>query len=405
MSHNWVSEVMQQHKELETPLTFFYWSSLAAISASVKDNIWLDVQLYKVYPNIYVMLHARSGLKKGPAIAFAKNIVKSVNNTRIITGRSSIQGILKELGTSYTQPGGIVVNKATAFICSSELSSSIIEDRAAMTILTDLYDRNYNEGDWKSLLKSETFKLKDPTITMLTATNEAHSEEFFGRQDMYGGYFARTFIIYADQENKINSLVRPLDNPPNYIELATYIKEIAKLSGPFKMLHETVAGEFYHEWYNEFARVRKDAEDSTGTLNRFGDSVLKVAMLLSLAREPTLEIRLDAMQEAVIQCEKLIGHTRRVTMGKSGKSNYANQKVIIIDKLMRRDNHTITRAKLLQDMRYHLDISQLDEIMRGFDEEGYIKIENRGNIIMYVMPESVVVGIKNHLAGMNDKKE
>src|SRR5258708_16659856 len=100
---NWLDQVLAQHKELETPLTFFYWAGLASISASVKDNIWLHQGFYNVYPNIYVMLHAKSGLKKGPAVNMAKKIVSSVNNTRIISGRSSIQGILKEMGTAYTQ--------------------------------------------------------------------------------------------------------------------------------------------------------------------------------------------------------------------------------------------------------------------------------------------------------------
>jgi hypothetical protein len=396
---NWIDEVLDQHKELETPLTFFYWSGLAAISAAVKDNVWLFQQFYNVYPNIYVMLHAKSGLKKGPAISMAKQIVKQVNNTRIISGRSSIQGILKELGTAFTQPGGVVVNKAIAFICSSELSSSIVDDPAAMSILTDLYDRNWNEGDWKSLLKSENFKLRDPTITMLTATNEAHSEEFFGKQDIQGGYFARTFIIYADRENAINSLVDPLEHAPDYKYLAAYVKKLAELKGAFTPLHKTPAGEYYKIWYNEFARMRKDVVDDTGTLNRFGDSVLKVAMLLSLAREPKLEISLEAMEESVLQCEKLIGHTRRVTMGKKGRSSFANQKVMIIEKLLARENHMMSRAQLMLDMHYHLNANELDEIMRGFEESGQIKAEQHGAQILYHMPDAVVQKLQDWMKG------
>lgn len=398
MGYNWITEVIDQHKELESPLTFWYWSGLTAISAVLRDNVWLDQQLYKVYPNIYVMLHARSGLKKGPPVSMAKQIVKLVNNTNIINGRSSIQGIMKKLGTAYTLPGGIVVNKAVAFICSSELSASLVEDKAALSILTDLYDRIYHE-EYESLLKGETFKLKEPTITMLTATNAAHSDEFFGKQDIQGGYFARTFIIYADIENTINSLVTPLANPPNYPELAKYVRELAKLKGEFTKLYKTPAGDYYHTWYNEFARLRRDIEDATGTLNRFGDSVLKVAMLLSLAREPKLEIGLEAMQEAVIQCEKLIGHTRKVTMGKSGKSNYANQKVMILEKLLTREPHMITRAQLMMDMHYHLNANELDEIMRTFDESGVIRLENRGNTIIYTMPESQVAKLQEWLKG------
>src|SRR6188768_3917567 len=232
----WLEKLLSQHSELESPTNFWLWGGVAAISAVVKDNVWLDRQIYNLYPNIYVMFHAESGLKKGPPISMAKQLVRAVGGTRIISGRSSIQGILKELGTAQTQPGGKVINKSTAFICSSELTSSIVEDKVATDILTDLYDRQYNIGEWRSLLKMESFNLKDPTISMLTATNDAHSTDFFGKKDIHGGYFARTFVISENKRHRSNSLLVPLKNPPKYIESIEYLKEVAKLAGPFAPL-------------------------------------------------------------------------------------------------------------------------------------------------------------------------
>ena len=206
---SWLDDFVEQHKELESPRSFWLWSALAAMSAVLKDNVWMHRQIYNLYPNIYVMLHAESGMKKGPPVSAAKQLARQVNNTRIIGGRSSIQGILKEMGTAVTQPGGKILSKSVAFICSSELSSSIVEDKVATKILTDLYDRQYNIGEWKSLLKMESFELKDPTVTMLSATNEAMSEDFFTKSAIQGGYFARTFIIYERENQTSNSLVYP----------------------------------------------------------------------------------------------------------------------------------------------------------------------------------------------------
>src|SRR6267142_6154697 len=134
---SFLTEILESANDLESPLNFWYWAGLATISAVVKDNVWIPRagDYYNLYPNIYVMLHAESGLKKGPPINLAKDLVKRTNNTRIISGRSSIQGILKELGTAYTVPGGKVVTKSVAFVVSSELTSSIVEDKAAATIL------------------------------------------------------------------------------------------------------------------------------------------------------------------------------------------------------------------------------------------------------------------------------
>lgn len=410
---NWLSNFVKIHEELETPSSFYYWAALSAISAVVKDNIWMPRHIYKLYPNVYTMLHAESGLKKGPAVNAAKQLVKAVNNTKIISGRGSIQGILKEMAQASTQPGGKIIMKSVVFICSSELSSSIVEDKVATKILTDLYDRNYNEGEWRSLLKMETFTLKDPTITMLTATNEAMSEDFFTKSAIQGGYFARTFIVYEKQRNRPNSLLVPLQEEINYQSSAEYLKEIARLSGPFQELgskekteichvpiknkyterteYFTESGAIYEEWYDNFtdAMDSQQIKDPTGTLNRFGDSVLKVAMILSLAREPVLIISPEAMEEAITQCTKLLGSMQETTMGKHGISSAALLKSLIIKELLERDTHQVSRTILMKKCWMHYSTTEeFDEIMLSFDQSGMINTGSVGNQILYTMPES-----------------
>ena len=420
----WLEKLLSQHSELESPMNFWLWGGIAAISAVVKDNVWLNRQIYNLYPNIYVMLHAESGLKKGPAISMAKQLVRGVNNTRIISGRSSIQGILKELGTAQTQPGGKVLAKSTAFICSSELTSSIVEDKVATDILTDLYDRQYNIGEWRSLLKMEQFNLKDPTITMLTATNPAHSNDFFAKKDIHGGYFARTFVISESARNRPNSLSAPLRNPPKYDELIEYLKQVGKLSGEFQPLaskeesdiyhiplpdsvtgeinYFTPAGVVYEQWYNQFVAntLTQDMKDETGTLNRFGDSVLKVAMLLSLSQDTTLCIGEGSMTLAIEYCERLVGNVREMTHGKKGLSEAKNIKNLIIREFLDRPAHQISRAMLLKKMWAHYkEASELDEIMLSFDQAGMIKTESIGNQIVFTMFDVQVQELKRLFSG------
>lgn len=423
---DWLNEIIHQHKELESPESFWRWSAIAALSAIMKDQVWLNRQIYNLYPNIYVMLHAESGLKKGPPISMARQLVKPVNNTRIISGRSSIQGILKDLGTAYTQPGGKLQTKSVAFICSSELSSSIVEDKVATKILTDLYDRQYNVGEWRSLLKMETFDLKDPTVTMLTATNEAMSEDFFTRSAIQGGYFARTFIIYEKESKITNSLVFPLTNPPNYIASSSYLKELAKLHGEFHAIASLERGDeykykkikfgrdiwfnpvgiLYDDWYDNFKEMMKSQEtkDETGTLNRFGDSVLKVAMLLSLANRPELILSEEAMSGAITESEKLLGNVRKTTLGKHGMSNTSLLKSLIIMELLNRDNHQVTRIVLMKKLWMHYSQSEeFDDLMQSFDASGMIKTNSIGNQILYTMPNTQVEELKRFMAGKSAK--
>jgi len=130
---SWVKNILDSTEELESPRIFWYWSALSAISAVVKDNVWLPrgFAQNKIFPNIFVMLNAISGLRKGPPIAMMKDLVQRTDVTRIITGRASIQGILKALSQQETIKGGAMRwgGKPVAYIVSSELTSSLVEDR------------------------------------------------------------------------------------------------------------------------------------------------------------------------------------------------------------------------------------------------------------------------------------
>jgi hypothetical protein len=259
---------------------------------------------------------------------------------------------------------------------------------------------------------------------MLTATNEAHSEDFFTRKDISGGYFARTFIVYENKRNKPNSLIAPMLNPPNYEKSGEYLKELAKLSGPFQPLasitkddtyrHEKVkegrvvfftdAGIHYDNWYDTFLEEVdvQQVKDTTGTLNRFPDSVLKVAMLVSLSRNPELVIDEKSMIESIAVCENLVGNIRKTTMGRSQISdNNATRKTLAIQELMMRDGHAISREKLNKKFWMQGNSGEWDECMASMEVAGMIKIESIGNQIIYRMPELVYQEMKRFLEGKN----
>lgn len=411
---NFLQELLDSTAEVETPRSFWLWSGIATISAVVKDNVYLkrgeeinsDECLYKLYPNIYVMLHAASGLKKGPPIALAKKLVKRVNNTRIISGRSSIQGMLKDLSEGYTLPGGQVMKKSVAFIAASEFSSSIVEDKAAMTILTDLYDRNYNEGEWRSLLKMETFTLKDPTITLLVATNEAHFNDFMQSKDVHGGFIGRMFVINEKESAGLNSLVGKLQRVPNEERLVEYLKKLSVLQGPFASLDGTHAGEYYNHWYHKFYNDLKknDYKDETGTIQRFGDSVLKVAMLMALANEPNLEISEEVMIDTIEKCEKLIGGARTATVGKDKKEDITDLKVLVLKEMLTRDNFSISHQVLFKKYWLYLNATNGQEVIQSLLNSHHITMENHGGVIVYVMTEKTANELKNFFEGKSKRK-
>jgi hypothetical protein len=258
------------------------------------------------------------------------------------------------------------------------------------------------------------------------------SEDFFTRSAISGGYFARTFIVYEKQGQNINSLIYPLEDDINYTSAAEYLKELAKLAGPFMPLayrEKTDSHRFkkikrgkrgnrevwfnevgivFDDWYEEFSEIKRVTEyrDETGTMNRFDASVMKIAMLLSLAQKPELIITEEAMRIAITECEKLLGNVRKTTMGKQGISQSALLKSLIIMELLNREQHQVSRQLLMKKMWANYEsATEFDDIMAGFEASGMIKTESIGNQIIYRMPESQASEMKQFMSGKNKEKE
>ena len=179
------------------------------------------------------------------------------------------------------------------------------------------------------------------------------------------------------------------------------------MTGPFASLNNTRAGKYYDEWYNDFYSTLKkqDYKDETGTIQRFGDSVLKVAMLIALANEPVLEITEDVMIETITRCEKLIGSVRQATVGKTKKEDITDLKVIVLKELMNRDNYMISHQVLFKKYWLYLNATNGQEVIQSLINSHHITMENHGGTIVYVMNEATARELKNFFEGRGNKKK
>ena len=369
----WIERLLQVTRESESPRKYYYWAGLAAIAGVVKNNVFLDKFYYKLYPNIYVLLVGKSGIRKGPPVALARKLVREVNNTRIITGRASIQAIITELRTARTFEGTDgPITDAVGFLVSSEFASFIIQDQQALTILTDLYDGDYNP-DFDNLTKASGKEtLKNPCLTLIGASNEVHFRDAVPDNALGGGFVARTFIIHAEKKSGINPLTeRPVDMASPK-ELARYLRELSQIRGQF--IWSRNGKEIYDNWYRDFSGA--DYTDSTGTIERLHDHVLKAAMLVSLSRKTDLVLEELDIREAIIACQDFVPGARRVSMG-GGRSPQAPGTAIFLKELLSREDYSLSRTKMLQKHWSYFDSFELDRIAESLVSQKAIKIEFR----------------------------
>jgi hypothetical protein len=382
---SWIEEVIDITKEAESPRSFFWWAPLCAISAVVTNKVWLNKGgLYKLYPNLYVMFIAPSGAKKSFPVAVSRKLVEIVGNTRVISGRNSIQAIVKSLATGFTKPdGGPPIVDSMGYLCSGELASFLIDDSQAFPILMDLYDSIYNDR-WKNTLKvSGVESLRNPIITMLTATNPDHFRDRIKEIDIKGGFIARTLIVYEDRRSHKNPLVEDQE-PFELGDLAQTLKHISKAEGKF--VFTPSAKKFFVDWYMQFEP--EQMEDRTGTLNRLNDHVLKVAMCLSLARDIELVIELQDIEKAYEVCMQCASAVQRIIAGVSSRADGTTTTATVLEELITHDE--MSRSRLLSRHYGDFYADELDRVIDTMNQADAIFIDKRGYQTYYRLKPKIL---------------
>jgi len=381
---SWLDLLIDGTEENESPERYFYWAGLAAISAVVRKNVFIDRFFYKLYPNIYVALvSSRSGLKKGIPISIVKGILEECALTRIISGCNSIQGLIKELSMQRTFENGNVLSEAQGIMLSDEFESFLTDDPKALTYLTALHNTHEHEKSWTKNIKSSPIEeLKSPCLTLLIASNEALFDSIVKQKDIEGGFIARTFIVHESQVKLINPLVKPPKVKLDSHELAMQLTKISKIKGEFKWTPD--AGDMYTEWYTKLSHNQSD--DRTGTLGRLGDQVLKVAMLISLSRKESLDITTEDLSMSIRNCESCMPAVNVVTL--SGKSEVGDAISRVLKVLITSPNQEISRSKILARLHsYGVDSMVLDRVMESLIQADAIHqpFRNSKKEVMYRM--------------------
>lgn len=379
---NFVAELLEATKEIETPQIFIKWAGLSAISAVLRRNVWIHKRGgLQVFPNMYVIIVAKSGLlRKSYAPILTRKLVKAAKVTKVIPDRSSIQKMVTDLALVYTYPTGEMVSDASGLLAYPELNAGIIQDPASQTIMTALYDSNYDNEFLNATKISGNEALKDFYLTLIGATNHKHLNDFLDHKSIEGGFVARTMFVSAERKSNINSLIGESDEEDQKIEILFDIKKfveflrgVSKLKGIFSLTpgFRKVFNEWYKE-YNEQLEIKDP--DITGTSSRIHDHILKTSICLAVSDNFRMSADEDIFYEAYDLCFECMGNTRRIVDGKGGGELSPKIK-IVMDELLNHVENGITRQQLLSRHYGDFDFIDLDKVIETLVQAEHVKIE------------------------------
>lgn len=322
------------------------------------------------------MLLGDSGLGKGFPINRAKLLVDKAQVTRVIAGRSSIQAIVQELSRTRTAEGKAPMTDSRGFIINGELSSAIIADPDALSILTDLYDGHYNP-EWTNLLKGDgAEKLKNPYITALFGSSPAHFYDSIPQANIEGGYIGRNLIVYEEKRSHDVDLLDEgeIKEGDKFDDIITpkYVPHLNKIHmSKGQLVPSQEARELFNTWRRKWRAGQ--TPDKTGFLNRVPDHVLKVAMCLALSEwDFSGEIAQVHIESAVEKVTSLVYSSKRTTEGR-GPDPLAAATKQALDYLIAAEGQKMNRKQLLWRGYGVFNSFTLDQILENLVEMGWVK--------------------------------
>lgn len=374
---NFIDALMEYQKDAESPDNFWRWAAISCLSATLRNNVYLETRIGKILPNMYIVLYADSGAaRKGAPVKFAGKLLNATQCTKVVAGRTSMQAAVKELGGTYTNDRGKIIQGSAGLLYSEELAALMVQDPATIDLLIDLYD--YHENWTNNLVNSGKTKLKEVCLSLLAASNSDLFTKSYAAQGIKNGLLGRTMIIKEEKARKRMSL---LDLPPvnesKILELVNHIEKISLIKGVLKLSSE--AHKFYNDWY--YGAPQELLTDKIGYASRLGTHVFKVAIALAAAREDFHEMLINRtdVENAVNLCIEVKRNLRAVTIG-TGSNTGAYQCGLIVKAVIAEPSHRITRKKLVQRLLGEIDVEGLDAALLllqqgGLMEEGIMNGE------------------------------
>ncbi len=281
-------------KNNESPPSYHLFSCLVALSSLVSGKVWLDLGLFSIRPNLYVILTGPPGVKKTTAMAVTKRLLRELGDSIPLAAECQTKEALTQDLSTYsrpciTTPGSVPKNFAPLdeerskflyspiTICVTEFSQFVGTSNAGhmLDFLTTIYDEEVYTNSTKG--KGKDF-IPMPYVSFLACTVPDWITARLKDDVISGGFSRRAIFVYeshTDQRIPIPEVSQEMADA--WVRVVKRARVIQQIKGPF--LFAEGAKEFYCSWYINLRRPEDPLLD--GWFNSVHIQMLKLAMLIA----------------------------------------------------------------------------------------------------------------------------
>jgi len=368
---NWLKGLQHYVEDTEAPRHFWLWGGIFTLCAALQRRVWLPYGIEILYPNIFVLIVAPPGGRKGGPVGFARKILREIghNVSADSLSKRRLTRILCDIsGKSYFEYKGKQVAQAPLAIVSKEMSSLLALDPKAMVeVLTDLFD-SHDSWDYETDGAGSDL-LRGVCVSCLAATTPTWLAGNLPIEAIGGGFTSRCVLVYGDRKYKEVPIPSEMDEQL-YSNLCTDLNRIAMLKGEFHWAPG--AEDFFKSWYGTIGEKTRQIKDARihPFMSRIHIVVLKTAIALRVAYSDELLLTEDDLGRAIEIVESTL-HDASTALGGHGRSQSAQDVEVVLRQI--RISGEVSFTELLQMNYRNTSKTELEAILETITSMRVVK--------------------------------
>ena len=358
----------------EAPLAYHLFSAFVGVGAIVNRRVWLDMGLFKLHPNLGVIIIGPSGLKKTTAANVVVDIINELGLTKVYSEKLTPEALVEAMRDMAQ--GLVYAPEMAVFLGKAKYMEGIIP------LLTRFMDC---PTKWSSetIMRSKTI-LENIAISVMMCTTPDWFVSNTPPDTFGGGFVARNILVVQEDSPR----EEPLPTVLSTGERQQILAEFARLhQHQGEVTFSPGMKQEYFEWYRRHKRAMRNAEHDiiAAYYQRKPDHVLRITMCLHLAEHWNLVLCQDCFIHAVKIMDWIEQFLPPMLKKMFKTQQGADQEYVT--KQIANSGGMIEHVTLLRKVQWRMHAQQLYNIIVTLKEAGQV-VEVRDNVQhTYVLKE------------------
>lgn len=371
---DWIDGFMEFTEEnSESPRLFRYWTAISCVAAALQRKTYVSLGTLTFYPNMYIVLCAPSGVRKGTAMSPGYELLNDIG-IKMSAQATTLQALTRRLkNTTHNEIDpltGKIMMHSSLTIFSKEFTVFLgYRNQELMAHLCDWYDCE-SRWTYETISRGED-EIIGVWVNLIGATTPKLIQTSMPVEAIGGGLTSRMIIVYETKKGKFVPFPTLSKNEIEIRELLKAdLERIAIMSGKFRFENEFI--DSWIEWRARTEETPPNFNDPRfeGYTQRRPAHLMKLSMIMSASRSSDMVLRKEDLDRGVVALTDAERNMTRVFSG-VGKSDIAELMPRVLAWLHIRKEAPM--RDLMREFYYDADVWEMERVIKSLEVQEKLK--------------------------------